>query len=79
MLAATTHPSRVLNLDMKAKALYAKELYLYVAIGGKKQRDYAFIPTSLFRKIYIYILTAFNKDSRGFQDRIVKGDVVFLW
>ena len=29
MLAAMTHPSRVLNLDMKAKALYAKELYLY--------------------------------------------------
>ena len=28
MLAAMTHPSRVLNLDMKAKALYAKELYL---------------------------------------------------
>ena len=27
----------------------------------------------------IYIITAFNKDSRGFQDRIVKGDVVFLW
>ena len=27
MLAAMTHPSRVLNLDMKAKALYAKELY----------------------------------------------------
>ena len=23
-----THPSRVLNLDMKAKALYAKQLYL---------------------------------------------------
>ena len=30
MLAAMTHPSRVLNLDMKAKALYAKELYIYV-------------------------------------------------
>ena len=57
-------------------------LYIYIYIccdRGKKQRDYAFIPTSLFRKIYIYILTAFNKDSRGFQDRIVKGDVVFLW
>ena len=53
-------------------------IYIYVAIGGKN-REYAFIPTSLFRKIYIYILTAFNKDSRGFQDRIVKGDVVFLW
>ena len=32
MLAAMTHPSRVLNLDMKAKALYAKELYLYIYI-----------------------------------------------
>ena len=30
MLAAMTHPSRVLNLDMKAKALYAKELYIYI-------------------------------------------------
>ena len=27
-----THPSRVLNLDMKAKALYAKELYNYIYI-----------------------------------------------
>ena len=32
MLAAMTHPSRVLNLDMKARALYAKELYLYIYI-----------------------------------------------
>ena len=32
MLAAMTHPSRVLNLDMKAKALYAKELYNYIYI-----------------------------------------------
>ena len=32
MLAAMTHPSRVLNLDMKAKALYAKELYLIIYI-----------------------------------------------
>ena len=56
-------------------------LYIYIYIccdRGKKQRDYTFIPTSLFRKICIYIITAFNKDSRGFQDRIVKGDVVFL-
>ena len=30
-----THPSRVLNLDMKAKALYAKELYLYIYIYVK--------------------------------------------
>ena len=30
MLAAMTHPSRVLNLDMKAKALYAKELYICI-------------------------------------------------
>ena len=28
---------------------------------------------------YIYNITAFNEDSRGFQDRIVKRDVVFLW
>ena len=33
MLAAMTHPSRVLNFDMKAKALYAKELYLTVMPG----------------------------------------------
>ena len=32
MLAAMTHPSRVLNLDMKAKALYAKELYIFIYI-----------------------------------------------
>ena len=78
MLAATTHPSRVLNLDMKAKALYAKELYLYVAIGGKNRETMLSSLQACFVK-YIYILTAFNKDSRGFQDRIVKGDVVFLW
>ena len=78
MLAATTHPSRVLNLDMKAKALYAKELYLYIAIGGKNRETMLSSLQACFVK-YIYILTAFNKDSRGFQDRIVKGDVVFLW
>ena len=71
MLAAMTHPSRVLNLDMKANALYAKELYLtadstvplytvqycttiyiyiYIYIvGGKRQINYKFTPTSLFR------------------------------
>ena len=40
MLAAMTHPSRVLNLDMKAKALYAKELYLtliYIYIYKQKK------------------------------------------
>ena len=47
------HPSRVLNLDMKAKALYAKELYLTIYIyiyivGGKRQINYKFIPTDLF-------------------------------
>ena len=78
MLAAMTHPSRVLNLDMKAKALYAKELYLYIAIGGKNRETMLSSLQACFVK-YIYILTAFNKDSRGFQDRIVKGDVVFLW
>ena len=44
MLAAMTHPSRVLNLDMKAKALYAKELYLT-----------AFLTISNYIYIYIYI------------------------
>ena len=24
-------------------------MYIYVVVGGKKQRDYTFIPTSLFR------------------------------
>ena len=38
MLAAMTHPSRVLNLDMKAKALYAKELYLTAYISHATYR-----------------------------------------
>ena len=33
MLIAMAHPSRVLNLDMKSKALYAKELYLYIVLN----------------------------------------------
>ena len=48
MLAAMTHPSRVLNSDMKAKALYAKELYLYIYI-------YIYILTNIYIYIYIYI------------------------
>ena len=32
MLAAMTHPSRVLNLDIKAKLCYAKELSIYLSI-----------------------------------------------
>ena len=35
-----THPSRVLNLDMKAKALYAIYIYIYIYIRGKKGRNY---------------------------------------
>ena len=54
MLAAMTHPSRVLNLDMKAKALYAKELYLYVAIGGKNRETMLSSLQACFVK-YIYI------------------------
>ena len=53
-------------------------IYIYVAIGGKNRETMLSSLQACFVK-YIYILTAFNKDSRGFQDRIVKGDVVFLW
>ncbi len=41
MLAAMTHPSRVLNLDMKAKLCNAKELYLiyiYISQPGGQPR-----------------------------------------
>ena len=57
-------------------------IYIYicvcVAIGGKNRETILSSLQACFVK-YIYILTAFNKDSRRFQDRIVKGDVVFLW
>ena len=53
-------------------------IYVCVAIGGKNRETILSCLQACFVK-YIYILTAFNKDSRRFQDRIVKGDVVFLW
>ena len=48
MLAAMTHPSRVLNLDMKAKALYAKELYLTAYISMLKVHKTS--PTKLIER-----------------------------
>ena len=53
-------------------------IYIYVAIGGKKRETMLSSLQACFVK-YIYNITAFNEDSRGFQDMIVKRDVVFLW
>ena len=52
MLAAMTHPSRVLNLDMKAKALY---IYICIYV-------YIYIYIYIYIYMHIYIHNILNDD-----------------
>ena len=53
-------------------------IYIYICCDRGKNRETMLSSLKACFVKYIYNITAFNKDFRGFQDRIVKRDVVFL-
>ena len=53
-------------------------LYIYICCDRGKNRETMLSSLKACFVKYKYNITAFNKDFRGFQDRIVKRDVVFL-
>ena len=91
MLAAMTHPSRVLNLDMKAKLCMPKSyIYIYITFMSLQRSVYfTYIVGSIryryfccFRvgiRILIRFMTSFQAEYQCAHEHCVKTVVCVLW